>query len=152
MERKDEAIQSFSDGYLCSQAVLTAFCEQFGLNKETALKLSQGFGGGFARCGETCGAVTGALMVIGLKEGSSLQDETPEKEKTYATVQAFIGAFRNRHGSIVCKELLDCDISKPDGYNRAEKEKLFETVCPKLVGDAVAILEKLMDGKDHRTE
>lgn len=145
MDKKTEARNSFSDGYLCSQSVLGAFCKDLGLDTETALKLSLAFGGGFARCGETCGAVTGALMVIGLKEGTSVQGETPEKEKTYQMTNDFIDAFKNGHGSITCKELLDCDISQSDGYQRAQQENLFQTICPKLVADSVEILEKLIE-------
>lgn len=143
MDKKTQAVESFTDGYLCSQSVLGAFCEELGLDKETALKLSLGFGGGFARCGETCGAVTGALMVIGLKEGTALKGDTAQKEATYKTVREFIERFKNDHGSILCRELLQCDISTPSGHTRAREEKLFDTVCPGLVGRAVSILEAL---------
>ena len=150
MDKKTEAQNSFSNGYLCSQSVLSAFCKDLGLDTETALKLSLAFGGGFARCGETCGAVTGALMVIGLKEGTSVQGETPEKQKTYKMTNDFIKTFKEHHGSITCKDLLHCDISQSEGYNRAQEEQLFETVCPKLVADSVDILEKLIKENDEK--
>jgi len=144
MEKVSKATECFTSGYLCSQSVLGVFCEELGLDRETALKLSLAFGGGFARCGESCGAVTGALMVIGLKEGTAAGGETPQKQTTYRMSNDFIGRFKEHHGSILCRELLACDISRPEEYRRAREEERFQTICPKLVADAVAILETLL--------
>ncbi|HHH72528.1 MAG TPA: C_GCAxxG_C_C family protein [Sulfuricurvum sp.] len=145
MDKKAKAVESFAQGHLCSQSILAAFCDELGLERETALKLSQGFGGGFARSGETCGAVTGALMVLGLKYGTAQKGETQEKAATYAKVNAFLEQFKARHGSITCRELLCCDISTQEGHDQAQNDGHFATVCPKLVTNAVEILESLIE-------
>lgn len=78
----NEAVKCFSSGFNCSQAILSTYCEQFGLDKKTAIKLSCGLGAGMGRLGKTCGAVTGAYLLIGLMYGE-------ETEKTYQVVQEF---------------------------------------------------------------
>ncbi len=145
MDKSKTAAESFAGGHLCSQSVLGVFCDELGLERETALKLALGFGGGFARCGESCGAVTGALMVIGLKEGTAQPGDSPEKAAVYKTVRSFVETFKNTHGSILCRELLQCDISTPEGHARARDAQLFDTVCPVLVESAVSTLEALFE-------
>jgi C_GCAxxG_C_C family probable redox protein len=97
------------------------------------------------RLGEVCGAVTGAFMVIGLKHGKSrLEDDNNEtREKAYALVYEFADRFHACNGSILCRELLGCDISTPEGRAQAREKGLFNDLCPKLVGDAVEILEQM---------
>jgi len=115
-----------------------------GMERDVALKTAQSFGGGMAQMGQTCGAVTGAFMVIGLKYGRTRADDDEAKRRTYALVREFVEQFKARNGTILCRELLGCDISTPEG-NRAAKEKgLFSTVCPGFVRDAVGILEKIL--------
>ena len=144
MEPKNLACARFEEGFSCSQAVFSAYAEQFGLDRETALKISGGFGGGMGRMAQTCGAVTGAFMVIGLKYGAIGAEDKETKEKAYDLVREFADRFKSRHGSIICQELLGCDISKPEGEKVAREQKLFETICPKLVKDAAEILEEML--------
>ena len=144
MEPKDLACARFEEGFSCSQAVFSAYAEQFGLDRETALKIAGGFGGGMGRMAQTCGAVTGAFMVIGLKYGAIDAEDKETKEKAYALVREFSDRFKSRHGSIVCQDLLGCDISKPEGERVAREQKLFKTICPKLVKDAAEILEEML--------
>jgi len=115
-----------------------------GMERDVALKTAQSFGGGMAQMGQTCGSVTGAFMVIGLKYGRTRADDDEAKRRTYALVREFVEQFKARNGTILCRELLGCDISTPEG-NRAAKEKgLFSIVCPGFVRDAVGILEKIL--------
>lgn len=93
--------------------------------------------------GETCGAVTGAFMVIGLKYGATLGEDKASKEKTHQVVREFAEKFASRNGSIACKELLGCDLSTPEGNAQAKEKNLFYTVCPKFVKDAAEILEEI---------
>ena len=144
MEPKNLACARFEEGFSCSQAVFSAYAEQFGLDRETALKISGGFGGGMGRMAQTCGAVTGAFMVIGLKYGAIDAEDKETKEKAYALVREFSDRFKSRHGSISCQDLLGCDISKPEGEKVAREQKLFETICPKLVKDAAELLEEML--------
>ncbi|MCJ7610636.1 MAG: C-GCAxxG-C-C family protein, partial [Candidatus Aminicenantes bacterium] len=98
--RANRAIGLFRQGYNCSQAVLAAFAPRLGLERDKAFRLAQSFGAGLARLGETCGAVTGALMVIGLKYGKVRAKDEAAKEKTYRLVREFMDRFRSRHGSL----------------------------------------------------
>ena len=149
MTKPEAAVATFKQGFNCSQAVLSAYAEPLCLERTTALRLAAGFGGGLGRLGETCGAVTGALMVLGLKHGSpgaddqSPQERMAERERVYQGVQAFITRFQARHGSVVCRELLGCDIRTPAGYEQAKERQLFLTRCPKFVQSAAEILEDL---------
>ncbi|MEW5902332.1 MAG: C-GCAxxG-C-C family protein, partial [Acidobacteriota bacterium] len=121
MSRSENAVQSFKQGFSCSQAVLVAFDESLGLSRDQALKISQAFGGGMARLGLTCGAVTGALMAIGLKYGRTRAEDEAAKEKTYALVHDLIRRFELRHGSIVCRELIGVELSTPQGHSLAQE-------------------------------
>ena len=142
MDNADRAASCFKEGFNCAQAVLSAYGPNFGLDRGLALKVAAAFGGGMGRLGGTCGAVTGALMAIGLRCGTVKVDEQA-KEKTYRLVREFTEAFRSRNGSIVCRELLGLDISTPEGRKQAMEKKLFTTLCPKLVRDAAEIIGKM---------
>jgi C_GCAxxG_C_C family probable redox protein len=148
MDKIQKAIECFKEGFSCSQAVFSAFCEPLGLDRNSALKISQAFGGGMAHMGETCGAVTGAFLAIGLKYGRIRADDDLAKEKTYERVQEFVQRFRDRNGSIVCKELLGYDLSKDDDFKEAEEKHLFDELCPKLVQSAAEILEDLLPSSE----
>jgi C_GCAxxG_C_C family probable redox protein len=144
MNKVERAVSCFNDGFSCSQAVLSTYGAQFGLDRDRALKVAGAFGGGMGHMGETCGAVTGALMVIGLKYGQTRVEDKEAKKKTYRLVKEFVEKFSARNGSINCTELLGCDLSTPDGMQRANEQNLFTTRCPKFVQDAAEILEELL--------
>lgn len=144
MNHLQNAVNTFQEGFSCSQAVLSAFGPDLGLERETALRVAGAFGGGMARTGQTCGAVTGALMVIGLKYGQTTVDAKQAKEKTYALAREFMRQFEARHGSIACQALLGHDLSTPEGLQLAREKGLFTSLCPKLVADAVEILEGIL--------
>ena len=144
MSEVEEAVSCFSEGFMCSQAVLTAYAGQFSMDRETALKVSAAFGGGMGRMGEICGAVTGAFMVIGLKYGRIAVTDTKSHEKTNRLVKEFVGRFKSLNGSIVCRELLGCDLSTPDGQKTFVDRKLRDTLCAKFVRDAAEIVQQLL--------
>jgi len=144
VKKADKASLCFKEGFNCSQAVFSTYAVGMGLDRNTALKVSQAFGGGMAQMGETCGAVTGAFMVIGLKYGRTRADDNEAKEKTYELVKEFTQKFRARNGTIICRELLRCDLSTPEGQRIAKDKELFSTVCPGFVKDAVDILEEVL--------
>jgi len=97
-----------------------------------------------ARTGDTCGAVTGALMVIGLNHAKTRKDDDDSRERAYALAQEFMDAFRERNRSLLCREILGADVSTPEGIAEVRKKDLFRTVCPKFVRDAAEILEGLL--------
>ena len=144
MNKKDEALSLFKQGYSCSQAVAAVFAEDHGLPVATAFRLSQGFGGGMARLAETCGAVTGAIIVVGLKHGRTRPEDDAAKERTYSLVQEFVRRFRSRHGALLCRELLGCDIGTAEGRKRVADEKFHDDLCPLLIASAVEILEDIL--------
>ena len=145
MNRVERAVSCFKEGFTCSQALLSTYGPQLGLNHELALKVSGALGGGMARMGETCGAVTGAFMVIGLKHGKTKVEDEQTKKRAYSLVREFVDRFKSRNGSIVCRELLGCDISTPEGRELAKEKNLFATLCPKFVQDAAEIIEQILE-------
>jgi C_GCAxxG_C_C family probable redox protein len=142
----EKAVEKFDKGFNCSQAILSSFCEQFGMDYELALKIATGFGGGMHING-TCGAVTGAFMVLGLKYGNTEQNKDA-KEKTYRKVVQYANRFTKRNGSVKCHDLLGCDITTLEGVQKAREKGLFSSICPKLVRDAAEILEATLKEKD----
>ena len=142
--RIETATNSFNDGFACSQSILSAYSEHFGLDRELALKISDPFGAGMRGLSETCGAVTGSLMVIGLRYGRIRHNDILARDKTAERVQEFVEKFKERNGTIICKKLLGYDISIPEQNNKAEALGLFKTKCPKFVRDAAEILEQLV--------
>jgi C_GCAxxG_C_C family probable redox protein len=144
MNRIENAVSRFKEGFSCSQANLSTFGEQFGLDRDTALKLAAGFGGGMGRMAGTCGAVTGAFMILGLKYGAVSPEDMQAKELTYEKVREFAARFSERNGSLECRELLGYDISSPVGSQIVKDKELISTLCPKYVWDAAEILEGML--------
>jgi len=136
-----EAVGSFESGFYCSQAILSTYCDELGLDKETALKLSCGLAAGIARLGLTCGAVLGAYMVISLKHGNCLPDDQEAREKTFALIQEFDRQFCQKHGTTNCRELLGVDLRYGERVLIDEK---VDALCSGLVQDAAVILETIL--------
>ncbi len=143
MERKENAIRIFNNGFNCSQSVLSIFCEELNFDKELALKIATGFGGGI-RKGEVCGAVSGAIMVLGLKFGHYIEGDTETKSQAYALTSEFINRFEEKNGTIICKGLLGHDLSNQEEYELIREKGLFQSRCPELIGDAIEILEDML--------
>jgi C_GCAxxG_C_C family probable redox protein len=142
--RSDAAIQCFNNSFNCSQSVLGAFCEDLGLDKEMAFKLACGFGSGMGCTGETCGAVAGAVMAIGLKYGQSKPGQIEDKFKTYALVKEFAKRFCEAYGSLKCTDLIGYDLTCPEQVVLAREKGIFKTVCAELVKKAVEITEDIL--------
>jgi len=137
MNSIEESVQIFENGYRCSQAVFAAFSERYGLSKKEALKIGACFGSGM-RKGEVCGACTGALMALGLSYGES-------KAKSDDVCEKFLDEFKRENGSYICRDLLKCDISTPEGVKQAVDNNLFKEFCPKMVESAAKILDELLE-------
>ena len=144
MLKTEQALANFDQAYNCAQAVLATFAPDLGLDRETALKIASGFGAGMGRSGRTCGAVSGALMVIGLKFGYTDNTDYETKDRCYEIARQFITRFTDLHGTVECSQLLGCDVSTAEGMETAQEQDLFATLCPKLVQDAVRIVERLL--------
>jgi C_GCAxxG_C_C family probable redox protein len=144
LSKAEKAKEQFEKGFSCAPAVFSTYSKQLGLEKELALKIACGFGGGIGRMGRTCGAVTGAIMVIGLKHGQANVDDAKSGQETRKLVKEFIDKFTALHGSIECKELLGYDLSSARGLKAAKEKGVFENKCPGFVYDAARILEDVL--------
>ena len=136
MNRVEQAVNYFEDGYNCSQAIFATYAQDLGVPTDQAFNITSGFGGGM-RIGGSCGAVTGAFMVLGLKFGRG-------KEKPYDKIEEFADRFRRKNKSTDCIDLIGCDIRTEKGQAKATNEGLFRTICSKLVRDAAEILEEML--------
>lgn len=145
-QRTDKAVELFKRGFNCSQAVFAAFAGEFGMDEETALKVSAGLGGGVGRSREVCGAVSGAAMLVGFKYGATTGDDAEAKAKCYAVVQEIISEFKQTNPSIVCRELL----SLGEGENtnptpEARTQQYYKKrPCVQIVEDAARAVEKIL--------
>ena len=134
----------FKKGYNCAQSVLYAFCEESGLPDETALKISSGLGAGMGRKGEVCGAVTGGIMVLGIRHGWIANDDRTAKETTYFKTQELMNQFELKHGSCICRNLLNgCDLTTEEGLNFFKENDYLTKICNKCVQSVVEILEQI---------
>lgn len=141
MSRVEEAVSSFREGFSCAESIVSTYGPQFGLDRETAKRTAGGLGGGLAGRGGTCGAITGASIIIGLCHGRIRADDLESKRTTYELVNELIHRFETRNGSIVCRELLGYDVSTPEGRQQARAR------CPQIVRDSAEILEALLASK-----
>lgn len=146
MNHVDKAEEYFHNNFNCSQAVFTAFATEFGLEEALALKVATQFGGG-ARKGEMCGAVSGALMVLGLKYGHSDAENAEEKGRAYQIAEEFMNRFMEQKGTVVCRELLGYDLSKSEDMEKIQELNLFQTTCPEMVRCATKIVEQMINEK-----
>lgn len=144
MDRVEQAVRTFEQDFSCAQAVFTAFADPADVSRETALRLASGFGGGLARSGETCGAVTGAVLALGLRHCGVPPTDPQAKLAAYPAVQEFLARFRALHGAITCRELLGVDLGTEEGRRKSQEEGLVRQRCPAFVRDAARIVEDLL--------
>jgi len=140
--KAQDAKDIFESGLECSQAVFTAFSGSYGIDRNSSLKLSLGLHAGMCEAG-VCGAVSAAVLVIGLKYGHTNAKDQTIKNTCIAKVREFLSVFRERNeGRILCRDILDCDIFTPEGLRKATDEELFTIVCTDMVVKAATILEE----------
>ena len=145
MDKAKEACENMAARKMnCSQAVLSSFCEEFGLERSLAFRLAQGLGGGMGHSGRTCGAVSGSYMVLGLAQKTTSENPRENIDKTRVLVNEFNRQFESLNSSVTCKELLGYDLSVPERLAEAREKGLFVTRCPIFVRDAVKIVESLL--------
>jgi len=133
---REEIKEQFLQGIDCSQVVLLNFLELLGQDKDMLFRISAGFGGGMNH-GETCGAVIGATLVLGLLYGDN-------KPLLIEKTEAFRKEFSKQHNSCICKEILHYDISKEEEKAKIFNEGLLFSLCPKVVVDSISILEEII--------
>jgi len=147
-DKREAARNYFQEGYNCAQAVILAYHEELGLDKETAAKLGSSFGGGMGRLREVCGAVSGMFLVTGLMSGYSDPKDQTGKRQQYERVQSLAQAFSEKHGSIVCRELLGLTVQKEAPEPSLRTAQYYKKrPCGELVADAAGILEEMKEGE-----
>ncbi|MFP4471166.1 MAG: C-GCAxxG-C-C family protein [Bacteroidales bacterium] len=146
MEKSAKAVETFNSGYNCAQSVLSVFAGELRTDRDTCLRIASPFGGGMAMQQETCGAVTGALMAIGLKFGKGEQGSEADKEHAYKLSRGFMDRLAQRHQSLKCRQLLDgLNMNDPQEKEEINRRQLFENRCPQLISDTVNILKEMMN-------
>jgi len=145
-ERALKAVEIFREqGYNCAQAAYLAFSDLTGMDEKTAIRISSSFGGGMGRMREVCGAVSGALMAFGMLRGPEDPTDQPAKAEHYRRIQEFGMKFRERHGSIICRELLGDKAGT--GYVPAERNEEFYKMrpCERMVYSAVELMAEILE-------
>ena len=142
--RVEIALELFNEGYNCAQAVFAAFADKYGIDKDTAMKLSSSFGGGMGRMREVCGAVSGMFMVAGLETGAVDGADKDTKAANYQKVRELAERFKAENGSIICRELLGLDESTKESHvpEARTAEYYKKRPCAELVKLAAEILAK----------
>lgn len=134
----EKAVALFATGLNCAQSVYCAFAEDFGMDAETAAKVSSGLGGGVGRLREVCGAVTGATLVLGMKYG-------PDKTAVYEKVQEFAAIFKQEMGTIICRELLDGTGATSGGAPEARTPEYYKKrPCAEIVRFAADTVSRML--------
>ncbi|MFC2115651.1 C-GCAxxG-C-C family protein [Bacteroidota bacterium] len=141
---KEAAVRLFNKGFNCAQSVLAAKSDTTGFSVTDSLKIATSFGAGMAMMQKTCGAVTGAYMVIGAKYGRVKPEDEAARDKTYSLIEAFNRRFLEMHGSLNCKELLGVDLKTEKGVEEARQGAYFEKKCGRYVEDAEKILDEII--------
>jgi C_GCAxxG_C_C family probable redox protein len=142
--KSDKATEKFMSGYNCAQSVIYPFCEEAGISDDMALKISCGLGGGMGRKQEVCGAVSGGILVLGLRHGRGVNDEQLATTTTYQKTRELMSRFAERNGSYICRELLDdCDLNTETGQQEFKDRDMKNRICKVCVESAVEILEEL---------
>ena len=145
--RVEEALSNMQKYGSCCTGVLATYSPELGIEKDLAAGLGRGMAGGIGGLGHVCGAVSGAVMVIGLKttDEDNINDMAAGM-KTMETVREFVSKFEEKHSTIMCRELIGCDISTPEGMQAAMQSNAYAD-CPKFVGTAVTILDKIFSAE-----
>jgi len=145
MKKTDKAIEYFRNQFNCSQAVFTVFGTDYSLSENDCLKVACAFGGGMGRQQRTCGAVTGAMMALGVKYCKGLDDSEEKKQLTYSRTRELFTEFNKLHGTTNCRELLNgLDLNNPEDHEKIIEQRLFDIKCEKYVKDSVIIVEKII--------
>lgn len=142
MNNVERSVDLFAQGMTCSQAVLSVFGEPYGLDLDMVTKLGRPLGGGIGHSGKTCGALTAAVLILGLAKDDP--DEREARKASFQQVRNLFTRFEALHGTTECKDLIGADWSTEAGVKKILEEGLVKKLCPALVRDASLILEELL--------
>jgi C_GCAxxG_C_C family probable redox protein len=143
--RKETAAEKFLEGYNCAQSVLYSFCDDLHFEKNTALKIACGFGVGMGLKGKVCGAVTGGIMVMGIKFGRGEKGEPTAMYLTYTKTRELMSQFTDKHGTFICRNLIHgLELTTEEGQKQFMEKDLLNKSCILYVQSVVEILENLI--------
>lgn len=143
--RIEDAVQAFESGYNCAQSVFVTYADLFGMDRETALKLSSSMGGGIGRMREVCGAVSSMALLAGLKEGNTDPSNEDRKEQIYLLVREMSDRFKEENGTIICRELLGIKSREQSAKPQARTQEYYANrPCSRLVAAAAKIVEEML--------
>ena len=153
MDHAEEARRLFLEGYNCAQAVFCAFCDETGLDIGAAARMVSSFGGGMGRLREVCGTVSGALLALGMLRGYDDPHDPQAKAAHYRLVQEYARRFREKNGTILCRELLKGIPVTPGGVPEERTPEFYaRRPCLRLAGEAAAILDKMLEETENKEE
>ncbi len=141
----DKAVELYINGYTCAQSILASFARRYDLPQTLAFRIGEPFGAGTSCTGGMCGAVTGAIMVLGLQHGTTFSSNDAARLYTYQRVHELIHRFTEIHGSIECTDLLGYNLSDLQQFQTVCEKGLFNQLCPALVRDAGQILKDMLE-------
>jgi len=147
MNRKEKAVELYKSDYNCAQSVVAAYEDYLGSKTQTLVDIAAGFGGGMGRLQKTCGAVTGAFMVM-----SSLYDHASQESKDQLTkdIQSFAAQFNEIHGDLNCRNLIEYNLNKEGEYQKAKENNVFKNKCTKFIKTAVSLIDEFIENsKNH---
>lgn len=133
---KEGAEANFASGFNCAESVLLAITVTLKIKSDSVPKAAAGFGGGVSKYGNICGALSGAVMAMGIVEGRTSPRDLNSKLKIYGKVAILIEEFKKEFGSITCRELTGCDLLTEEGQNKFSNDKIHERICLKFVAFA----------------
>lgn len=142
---KQIALDKFKEKFNCAESTLMGLVEAFEMDCPCSPRIATAFGGGMGGCGEVCGALTGAMMALGLKFGRDSAADLDAKALTYGKVRELFAAFREKFGSIQCFDLIGIDLTTPEGLQKATELDLHNNVCPDFVAFAAEEAARLLE-------
>lgn len=146
----EKAKNYFDTGFNCAESSLLAIIEELGPASECAPRIATGFGAGFGRRGEVCGAISGAIMAISLNFGRTSKEDKATKEKVYLLAQEFTKRFEESYESLLCRDLTECDMMTPEGMKKFEDLKIHKEKCTHFVSKAVEIAGDIIERERNK--
>jgi C_GCAxxG_C_C family probable redox protein len=144
MDRAEQAVENMRGGFNCAQSIVKAFSPELGVEQPAAVRMATAFGGGFGRCGQVCGALSGAAIVLGARLGNSDGADTAARDRAYAAAQRLADAFQREHGTVLCRELTGFVLRDPESMKRAQEQNVFTEKCPAFLRTTARILGEIL--------
>ena len=148
-DRIERAVENFKKGYNCTQSVVEAFADLYGIDTDVALRMAASFGGGIGRMRLTCGTASGMFLLAGLETGVTDPTDRAGKGANYAVVQQLAAEFKEALGSIVCADLLGLNRNAPTPPTPEARtaEYYRKRPCPEIVRTAATIYARFLESR-----